>query len=129
VALFPTCIVEYQNAGIGQDMVKVYEHNGIECSLPEGQQCCGAPLLHQGNVDAFVKQGRKNVEVLAKAVREGNDVVVPQPTCSYILKKDYPDYIGGTDAELVAQHTYDAAEYLMKIHKESDGRARPRLRR
>ena len=121
VALFPTCIVEYQAAGIGHDMVKVYERNGIECSLPEGQQCCGAPLLHQGNVDAFVKQGRTNVEVLAEAVRAGHDVVVPQPTCSYIPKKDYPDYIGGADAELVAANTYDAAEYLMKVHKESEG--------
>lgn len=120
VALFPTCIVEYQGAGIGHDMVKVYEHNGIECSLPEGQQCCGAPLLHQGNVDAFVKQGRTNVQVLADAVRDGRDIVVPQPTCSYILKKDYPDYIGGADAELVAANTYDAAEYLMKVHKSTD---------
>ncbi|HSL58796.1 MAG TPA: heterodisulfide reductase-related iron-sulfur binding cluster [Acidimicrobiales bacterium] len=120
VALFPTCIVEYQNAGIGHDMVKVYERNGIDCSLPEGQVCCGAPALHQGNVDQFVSQGRKNVEVLAAAVREGRDVVVPQPTCSYVIKKDYVDYIGGADAELVAAHTYDASEYLMKVHK-TDG--------
>jgi Fe-S oxidoreductase len=45
-------------------------------------------------------------------------VVVPQPTCGYILKKDYVDYVGGPDAELVAEHTYDAAEYLMKVHKD-----------
>jgi len=44
-------------------------------------------------------------------------IVVPQPTCGYILKKDYPDYVGGADAELVAEHTYDAAEYLMKVHR------------
>ena len=108
VAVFPTCLVEYQNPAIGQDLVKVYERNGIECSLPEGQVCCGAPWLHEGEVDKFVEQGRKNIRVLADAVRRGNDVVVPQPTCSYVLKKDYVDYIGGPDAELVAAHTYDA---------------------
>ena len=48
---------------------------------------------------------------------EDADVVVPQPTCGYVLKKDYVDYVGGPDAELVAEHTYDAAEYLMKVHK------------
>jgi glycerol-3-phosphate dehydrogenase subunit C len=117
VALFSTCLVEYQNPAVGQDLVKVYERNGIECSLPEGQVCCGAPWLHSGDVDHFVKQGRKNVEVLAAAVRDGRDVVVPQPTCGYILKKDYVDYIGGPDAELVATHTYDAAEYLWKLHR------------
>jgi glycerol-3-phosphate dehydrogenase subunit C len=117
VALFPTCLVEYQNPAIGRDLVKVYERNGIECSLPEGQVCCGAPWLHSGDVDHFVKEGRKNVKLLADAVRAGNDIVVPQPTCGYVLKKDYVDYIGGPDAELVAANTYDAAEYLIKVHK------------
>jgi glycerol-3-phosphate dehydrogenase subunit C len=117
VAVFPTCLVEYQNPAIGQDLVKVYERNGVECSLPEGQVCCGAPWLHEGEVDKFVEQGRKNIRVLADAVRRGNDVVVPQPTCSYVLKKDYVDYIGGPDAELVAAHTYDSSEYLWKLHK------------
>jgi Fe-S oxidoreductase len=28
--------------------------------------------------------------------------------------------VGGPDAELVAAHTYDAAEYLMKVHKDDD---------
>jgi Fe-S oxidoreductase len=120
VALFATCLVEYQDPSVGQDLVKVYEHNGVRCSLPEGQQCCGAPWLHSGEVDRFVEQGRKNVRVLADAVRAGHDVVVPQPTCGYVLKKDYVDYIGGPDAELVAEHTYDAAEYLWKVHKGDD---------
>ena len=120
VALFPTCLVEYQNPAIGHDLVKVYERNGIECSLPEGEVCCGAPWLHAGDVDNFVEQGRKNIKVLADAVRAGNDVVVPQPTCGYVLKQDYVDYIGGPDAQLVADHTYDASEYLMKVHK-ADG--------
>ena len=53
-------------------------------------------------------------------MQAGNDIVVPQPTCSYVLKKDYADYVGGPDAELVAANTYDAAEYLMKVHK-ADG--------
>ncbi len=122
--LFPTCIVEYQAPEIGHDLVKVCERNGVSCRLPEGEVCCGAPWLHSGDVDAFVAQGRKNVAVLAAALREAEDdatVVVPQPTCSYVLKKDYVDYIGGPDAELVAERTRDAAEYLMGLHKADGG--------
>ena len=121
--VFPTCIVEYQNPQVGKDLVRVYERNGISCSVPSGQVCCGAPWLHSGDVDNFTEQGRKNVAVLAGAIREaqakGDDpaVVVPQPTCGYVLKHDYTDYIGGEDAELVAAHTYDTSEYLMKVHK------------
>lgn len=117
VALFPTCLVEYQDPAIGHDLVKVLEHNQVACSLPEGQACCGMPWLDGGDVDAFVKQGRKNVAVLADAVRRGHDIVVPQPTCGYVLKKEYPTYVGGEDAQLVAAHTFDAGEYLWRLHK------------
>jgi Fe-S oxidoreductase len=122
VALFPTCLVEYQDTGVGKDLVKVLERNGVECSLPEGQVCCGAPWLHQGDVKGFTKNAKQNVAVLADAVREGKAIVVPQPTCSYVLKQDYRDYLRSTDADLVAANTYDAAEYLMKLHK-GDGTA------
>ncbi len=121
--LFPTCLVEYQSPQVGKDLVRVMERNSIECSLPAGQACCGAPWLHSGDVVSFRKQGRKNVAVLADAIRaaqgrgEEPAVVVPQPTCGYVLKYDYKDYLRGADAELVADHTYDAAEYLMKVHK------------
>jgi glycerol-3-phosphate dehydrogenase subunit C len=118
VALFPTCLVEYQEPAVGKDLVKVYERNGVSCSLPAGLECCGAPWLHSGNVDQFVKQAKKNIAVLADEVRAGRDVVVPQPTCGYAIRKDYVDYVGGDDAALVAANTYDAAEYLWnKVHK------------
>lgn len=123
VAVFPTCLVEYQDTRTGRDLVRVYERNGIECDLPEGQVCCGAPVLHQGDVDGFVQGARRNIATLARWIRtergRGGDpaVVVPQPTCGYVLKKDYVDYVGGPDARLVAEHTYDAAEYLMKVHR------------
>ncbi len=117
VALFPTCLVEYQNPAIGQDLVKVYERNGIECSITDDVSCCGAPWLHSGDVEQFTKVAKKNVASLAATIRKGKDIVVPQPTCGYVLKKDYVDYVGGADAELVAAHTFDAAEYLMRVHK------------
>ena len=122
-AVFPTCFVEYMQPDIGQDMVKVYERNGVECSLASTTNCCAAPLLHGGDVDGFVKAASKTVKALAQDVRAGKDVVVPQPTCGYVLKKDYPLYVGEddrADALLVSKHTYDAAEYLMKLRKEGE---------
>ncbi len=116
VTVFPTCLVEYQNPAIGKDLVAVYERNGVECSLAEGAGCCGAPFLHAGDFESFTRQAKKNVPILAAEVRAGRDIVVPQPTCGYVLKKDYPEYVGGADAELVGSNTYDAAEYLVRLH-------------
>jgi glycerol-3-phosphate dehydrogenase subunit C len=115
VTIFPTCLVEYQATAIGKDLVKVYERNGVECNISQAR-CCGAPWLHAGNTKRFTKAAKKNVKILAAEIRKGTDVVVPQPTCAYILKRDYVSYVGGVDAELVASRTYDAAEYLMNLH-------------
>jgi glycerol-3-phosphate dehydrogenase subunit C len=120
VSVFPTCFVEYMDPAVGQDLVAVFEHNGVECTLPEGTKCCGAPWLHSGNVEQFEEAARRNVTALAAEVRAGRDVVVAQPTCAYVLKRDYPIYVKGAESELVAAHTYDPAEYLMKRHRDAD---------
>ena len=65
MSVFPTCFIEYMEPAIGQDLVKVYERNGVACSLPEGTRCCGAPWLHQGNVKEFTKAATRNVAALA----------------------------------------------------------------
>src|SRR5664280_3832980 len=58
---------------------------------------------------------------LAAEVRAGRDVVVAQPTCAYVVRRDYPVYLARTpsaaDAELVAAHTVDPAEYLVALHR------------
>jgi Fe-S oxidoreductase len=120
VSVFPTCFVEYMDPEVGQAIVGVYEHNGVGCSLPEGTRCCGAPWLHSGNLEQFVKAARRNVAALAGEVRAGRDVVVAQPTCAYVIKRDYPIYVPGAEADLVAAHTYDPAEYLVTRHRSGD---------
>jgi len=53
-----------------------------------------------------------NVRTLADAVRQGREIVVPGPTCSYMLKQEYPWLDGSEDARLVASRTRDLFEYL-----------------
>jgi Fe-S oxidoreductase len=121
VSVFATCFVEYMEPGVGRDLVEVLERNGVECSLPQGTRCCGAPWLHAGEVEPFERAARRNVAALAREVRAGRDVVVPQPTCAYVVKRDYPLYVGTAEAELVAEHTFDPAEYLVARHRQERG--------
>jgi len=118
VAVFPTCLVEYQEPAIGKALTGVYERNGIACEVPEGQVCCGMPWLDAGDVEKFENQARKNVAALLPAVEAGLDVVVPQPTCAYVIRNEYPDFLGTVGARKVAEHTYDASEFLMARHRE-----------
>jgi glycerol-3-phosphate dehydrogenase subunit C len=121
VAVFPTCFVEYMAPAIGKDLVGVLEHNRVVPSVPDGLRCCGAPWLHAGNLAAFERAATRNVAVLAGSVRAGREVVVPQPTCAYVLRKDYPLHLAGTahgeDAALVAAHCVDPAEYLLALDR------------
>ena len=121
VSVFPTCFVEYMDPSIGQDLVKVFERNRVTCSLPQVTRCCGAPWLHQGNIREFTRAAIRNVAVLADEVRAGREVVVSQPTCAYVVRRDYPIYLAGSpsasDADLVAAHTVDPAEYLVALDR------------
>jgi glycerol-3-phosphate dehydrogenase subunit C len=117
VALFPTCLVEYQDPGIGKAAVGVLERNGIGCDLPEGQVCCGMPWLDAGDTERFVDNARRNVEALLPAARAGRPILVPQPTCAYVLKNEVPDFVGTDEARLVAEHTFDVSEWLVNRHR------------
>jgi len=117
VALFPTCLVEYQEPAIGKAAVAVYEQNGFACELPAGQVCCGMPWLDAGDVDKFREAAERNVAALLPAVEAGRSIVVPQPTCAYTLKDEYPAFLGTDAARRVAAATFDASEFLMNAHK------------
>ena len=116
VVVYATCMVEYHDTQIGKDLVRVYERNRIDCSMSSAG-CCGAPSLHSGDAKRFARIADANVRTLAKEIREGGgDVVVAEPTCSYVLRHDYVDYCSPSrrdDAELVAAHTHDVCEYLV----------------
>ena len=116
VALFYTCMVNYNAPEIGKAAVKVFERNGIECAVPP-QHCCGLPLIDAGLLDEARKKMRANVAALSQKVRQGYKIVAPSASCSYMLKHDYPAYVEGEDAKLVSQNTYDLAEYLMKLNE------------
>lgn len=48
----------------------------------------------------------------------GRAIVVPQPTCGYVLRHDYPDYLKSDDAKVVAEATRDAGEYVFELKKQ-----------
>ena len=115
VALFATCSVEYYETATGRAAVRVLERNRVDVSLP-AQRCCGMPYLDGGAMDQAKALIRENVASLAAAIREGREIVVPGPTCSYMLKQEYPWLDGSDDAKLVAANTRDLFEYLAKLH-------------
>jgi len=116
-ALFYSCSVNYNEPEVGRDTVAILERNDCSISCPK-QVCCGMPYLDGGDIGRATQNAKKNITSLQPLAEAGAKIVVPQPTCSYVLKKEYPLLLPGPAAEAVASATRDLFEYLAERHKE-----------
>jgi glycerol-3-phosphate dehydrogenase subunit C len=119
IALFPTCFVEYMAPKLGIDICYVLNKNSVEVTVPSGIKCCGAPLLHSGKVKEFQKKAAQNLERLLGEIGAGRKILVPQPTCGYVLKKDYPIYLQSKYASKLSESVMDVSEYLFTLVKNA----------
>ena len=127
VALFSTCVVDYNDPEVGTAAVQVLEHNGVEVVWPPQQVCCGMPYLDGGDLDAAAQKIRRNVEVFTPWVERGYAIVVPSPSCSLMMREEFPQLMAGETAAAVAGHAHDLDEYLYRIARE--GRLKRDFRR
>lgn len=117
VVLFTTCVVSYHEPDIGAAVVQVLERNGKRAHLVY-ERCCGMPYLDGGDVEAAQRNAHVNVTELAAFARRGTPILVPQPTCGFVIKQEWPGLLGSEDAQRVAAATMDVSEYLMKLARE-----------
>jgi glycerol-3-phosphate dehydrogenase subunit C len=117
VAMFATCTGDYNYPAIPANAVRVLEKNGYRVVRPE-QQCCGIPNLDGGDIAAAQAKARFNVARLLEEIEQGRKVVVIQPTCSYTIKKEYPELLGTPEARKVADNTLDLMQFLDQLRKE-----------
>ncbi len=119
VALFATCYGNYNEPHIGEDLIRVFEHNGIPVILAEKERCCGMPKLELGDLDAVVRAKEANIPVLVQLVDAGWDLVAPVPSCVLMFKQELP-LMFPDDAEVqrVAKAIFDPFEYLWQRHKD-----------
>ena len=117
VALFSSCLVNYQATDVGKATVQVLERNGVEVVVP-GQRCCGMPSFDIGDTQAIQQAARANVASLHPWVAQGYDVVVPTASCSLMLKREYPELNSDEKTKQVAERTFDVCEYLMRMKKD-----------
>lgn len=117
IVLFHTCYINYQDLALGVDLLKLFERLKIHVTIPP-QVCCGMPYLDGGMVEKTRELARQNVSTLLPFVQKGMKIISPGPTCSYMLRRDYPYLLdNASDAQAVADATRDACEYLNDLIK------------
>lgn len=130
--LFQTCYVQNNEPQIGKDTVEVLQKSQVDLRCVRGLDCCGMPAWESGNLGELQKRAHHNLELLSPFVDRGAKVLAINPTCSMMLRREYPTLVAAADrpaAEKLAQAVRDPSEFLWSLRGEerfaSDFKSRP----
>ena len=119
VAIFSTCFVNYNEPGIGHDLLKILAHNQIPHILVEKEACCGMPKLELGDLDSVAQLKEKNIPPLAKLAHEGYAILSAIPSCTLMFKQELPlMFPNDQDVLAVKEAMFDPFEYLIARNKD-----------
>ncbi len=128
VAIFATCYVNYNQPGIGNDLLRILEHNEVPYVIVEKEACCGMPKLEQGDLDSVAKLKDRNIPQLVRLARAGYAIVTPVPSCTLMFKQEIPlMFPHDADVQAVRDAMFEPFEYLMA--RKRDGLLRTEFRR
>jgi glycerol-3-phosphate dehydrogenase subunit C len=119
VVYFHGCAAQYYEPRVGQAAINVLEANGFEVIVPR-QNCCGLPLLSNGEFDAARRYHQHNVKHLVEYARQGIPIVGTSTSCTLTLKEEAPELLDMNDEDtlLVAENTYDFNEFILHLFDE-----------
>jgi len=116
--IYATCFANYNNPEIGVAALKVLARNGVETEVVY-PRCCGMPQLEYGDIGRVAEGARKTAAELRPWVDKGYDIVSLVPSCSLMLKFEWP-LIEPDDENIkvLSRATFDCAEYLVDIQRK-----------
>ncbi len=94
VVYFHGCYVNYNDHGLGRDVVRVLNALGLGVEIA-GEKCCGVPLIANGDIAKARRNAAHNIRVLGEKV-QGTDrrIVSASSSCSLALQHEYPNLLG-----------------------------------
>jgi glycerol-3-phosphate dehydrogenase subunit C len=121
VVYFHGCATMYYEPFVGKAAVAVLEHNGYEVIVPP-QNCCGLPLLSNGEFDAAASYHHNNVSKMLVYAQAGLDIVGTSTSCTLTLKEEAPELLDMYDAgsEQIKMATWDIFEWLRERHEAGE---------
>jgi FAD/FMN-containing dehydrogenase/Fe-S oxidoreductase len=103
---------------LAQAFVSVLERNGIGVFVDPRQVASGMPLVSEGDLDGARRLARRNVRILAEAVRLGYRIVCTEPASVTCITHDYPLLVDDEELPRVTAATCDATTFLWELHRE-----------
>lgn len=121
VAVFTTCYGNRNQPDIVDDLIAVFEHNGIEVRLPALEKCCGMPKFENGDLEAVAALKDANIPQLLDLAERGFVLTACIPSCVLMFKQELPLMFPDDEAvRAVAAAFRDPFDYLVERHKAGE---------
>jgi len=92
VAVFIGCLGNYNYVDVGNSLLEILEHLEIDAFLAKDQKCCSAPAYFTGDFNTVDYNAKFNIEYFEKFIDDVEAIIIPEATCSAMLKIDYEHY-------------------------------------
>jgi len=117
VAIFIGCLGNYNFKDVGDSLLEILETLEIDAFLAKSQKCCSAPAYFTGDFDTVDSNAKFNIEYFESFSKDVEAIIVPEATCSAMLKIDYEHYFHNqpewqTRAKAVMSKVFMATEWL-----------------
>jgi len=120
IAIYSTCYINYNEPGIGRDLIAILDHNAIPYVIVDKEVCCGMPKLEIGDLPSVERLKNLNVPPLVSLARDGYAIVTAVPSCTLMYKQELPlMFPDDPDVQFVRDAMWDPFEYL--VARKRDG--------
>ena len=92
VAVFIGCLANYNFVDIGESLLEILKALEIDAFLAKDQKCCGAPAYFTGDFATVDANAKHNIEYFEKFGDDIEAIIVPEATCSAMMKIDYEHF-------------------------------------
>ena len=120
--LFQTCFVQHNAPELGRDALEVLRASQVDVRVVKGLACCGMPAWEHGDLAALRRQARQDLDLLLPYVERGARVLAINPTCSMMMRREWPHLLEGADrsrAERFASAVMDPSEFLWAMRDQA----------
>ncbi|EAH5212795.1 (Fe-S)-binding protein, partial [Campylobacter jejuni] len=92
IGFFVGCLANYFYIDTANAVLKITKELKINVDLMKEQVCCGAPQFFTGDFKSVEVLAKKNIEYFEKKLEKLDAIIVPEATCSAMLKIDYEHF-------------------------------------
>ncbi|WP_146600346.1 FAD-binding and (Fe-S)-binding domain-containing protein [Novipirellula aureliae] len=118
IAYFVDHFANYHDPNLGRALAEIAQHNGIGLFVPPGQKASGIARISAGDIKGARRVARRNLRILADAVRQGFTIVATEPAAVLCLRHEYVNLMDDQDAHLVAENSFEACEFFWNLYQQ-----------